>query len=97
MAETLTPAQRRTLPAREALAGKFRNPEAKSEYYRALAAKANARRVVLSGDEADALAGAYRLLGEIVGRARRASAATSPSANKEATAGIGPAAAEGVR
>lgn len=67
--ESLTPAQRRTLPAREALARKFPTPEAKSEHYRALAARANAGRVVLSADEAAALGSAYRLLAGIARRA----------------------------
>ncbi len=60
--QILSPAQRRTLPAREAFAQKFPTPEAKSEHFRALAEKANAGRVVLSGDEAAALRDAYRLL-----------------------------------
>ena len=69
MSEVPTVAQSRTLLAREALARTFPTPEAKSEHYRALAAKANARRIVLSGDEADALGRAYALLGQIVARA----------------------------
>lgn len=64
----LTPRQRQTLPGRQALAAKFSTPEAKSEHYRALARRSNEGRLVLSGDEADALVGAYRLLGEIAGR-----------------------------
>lgn len=69
----LTPRQRQTQAGRQALAAKFSSPEEKSEHYRALAAKANAGRVVLSGDEAEALGNAYKLLGNIVARAARAS------------------------
>lgn len=65
MAETLTRAQKRTLPARRALAAKFSTPESRSEHYRQLAAKANAGRVTLSADEAEAVATALRLLGTI--------------------------------
>ena len=68
MSEVLTPAQRRTLPARQALAAKFLSPEVKSEHFRALAERANAGRVVLSGDEAKALASAYALLAKIAER-----------------------------
>jgi hypothetical protein len=68
MPEVLSPAQRRTLPAREAFARKFSSPEARSEHFRALAEKANAGRVVLSGDEAAALSAAYRLLSTIADR-----------------------------
>ena len=65
----LTPRQRQTLAGRQALAAKFSTPEEKSEHYRRLARRSNEGRLVLSGDEADALSRAYRLLGEIVGRA----------------------------
>jgi hypothetical protein len=68
MLETLSPDQRRTLKAREALARKFATPEQKTEHYRAMAEKANAGRVVLSGDEATALRDAYRLLASIAAR-----------------------------
>ncbi len=68
MHEVLSPAQRRTLPAREAFARKFPSPEAKSEHFRAMAERANAGRVVLSGDEATALRDAYRLLRTIADR-----------------------------
>jgi hypothetical protein len=70
MLETLSPDQRRTLKAREALARKFATPEQKSEHYRAMAEKANAGRVVLSGDEAAALVDAYAILNKITERAR---------------------------
>ncbi len=68
MSETLTPGQRRTASAREAFARKFPTQEAKSEHYRAMAVKANAGHVVLSGDEAEALRDAYRLLAGIAAR-----------------------------
>ncbi len=87
MPEVLTTNQRRTLSAREAFAGKFPNPEAKSAHYRAMAAKANAGRVVLSGDEAAALGSAYALLGTIAARAARAS--PEPDANPTADEATG--------
>jgi hypothetical protein len=68
MPDVLSPAQRRTLPAREAFARKFPSPEAKSEHFRAMAERANAGRIVLSGDEASALRDAYRLLRTIADR-----------------------------
>jgi hypothetical protein len=70
MPELLSPAQRRTLPAREALARRFDSPEEKRQHYRAMAEKANAGRVVLSADEATAVVEAYGLLGSIAERAR---------------------------
>ncbi len=68
MPDVLSPAQRRTLPAREAFARKFPSPEAKSEHFRAMAERANAGRVVLSGEQARALQDAYRLLRTIADR-----------------------------
>ena len=62
MSETLTPAQRRTLPARQALAAKFASPAEKTEYFRDLARRSHERRLVLSGDDAAALLAAYTLL-----------------------------------
>ena len=70
MPETLTARQRQTLPGRRALADQFPTPEARTEHYRALARRSADRRVVLSGDEAAALADAYSLLGRIAERAR---------------------------
>jgi hypothetical protein len=70
MPELLSPAQRRTLPAREALARRFDSPEEKRQHYRAMAEKANAGRVVLSADEATAVVEAYSLLARIAERAR---------------------------
>ena len=70
MPEPLSPAQRRTLAARQALAAKFSTPEEKSEHYRELARRSNDGRIVLSGDEAAALVGAYELLGRIAARNR---------------------------
>lgn len=69
MPEGLTPNQKRTVRGREAFLSRFPTAEAKSEHFRALAVKANAGRLVLSGAEAESLAAAYRLIGEIVGRA----------------------------
>jgi hypothetical protein len=68
MLKTLSPDQRRTLPARKALARKFTTPEQKTEHYRAMAEKANAGRVVLRAGEAEALRDAYRLLRTIADR-----------------------------
>jgi hypothetical protein len=70
MSEPLTPAQRRTLPARQALAGKFASPEEKTAYFRNLAQRSHERRLVLSGDDAAALLAAYTLLRQIAERAR---------------------------
>jgi hypothetical protein len=70
MPENLTARQRQTLNARTALAARFPNDEAKSEHYRDLAEKANAGRVVLSGEEAQRLASAYELLRGIGEKAR---------------------------
>jgi hypothetical protein len=64
----LSPAQRRTLPARKALAAKFSSPEAKREYYREIGERGNAGRLVLRADEAEALRDAYRLLAKIADR-----------------------------
>ena len=82
--------QRQTQAARQALAECFPTPEAKSEHYRRLGRRSAERRVVLSGDEAAALADAYELLGRIAARARPAQ---SPP-DKEVTAGSSPAVGE---
>ena len=68
MSETLTPAQRRTLPARQALEAKFASTAEKSEYFRGLARRSHGRRLVLSGDEAAGLLAAYALLRSIAER-----------------------------
>lgn len=70
MAETLTRAQRRTLPARQALAEKFATPEQKSAFYSGLAKRSSADRLVLSGDERLALLSAYEILSRIAERAK---------------------------
>jgi hypothetical protein len=70
MPETLTPAQRRTLPARQALEAKFASPVEKTEYFRDLARRSHERRLTLSGDEASAVLAAYTLLGSIAERVR---------------------------
>jgi hypothetical protein len=68
MPEVLSPAQRRTLPARQALAAKFSSPEEKTSHFRALARRSHARRLTLSGDEAAILAQLSDLLRRIVDR-----------------------------
>jgi hypothetical protein len=68
MSEVLSPAQRRTVAAREAFAAKFPSPEAKSEHFRAMAERAHAGRVVLRAEDAAALSEAYRLLAKIADR-----------------------------
>jgi hypothetical protein len=64
----LSPNQRRTLRARVALAAKFPTPEARSQHYRELAARANAGRVTLTAAEAAAVADALRLLSSIASK-----------------------------
>jgi hypothetical protein len=78
MPEPLTPAQRRTLPARQALEAKFSSTEEKTEYYRDLARRSHERRLVLSGDDATAVLAAYSLLRQI---AERAQSTTGPPGN----------------
>ena len=68
MPETLSSQQRRTLPAREALARKFASEEERSEYYRRIGAKGNDGRVVLRAEDAAALRDAYTLLRTIADR-----------------------------
>jgi hypothetical protein len=82
MEEGLTPAQRRTLPARQALAAKFSSPQEKSEHFRGLARRSHERRLTLSGDEASALLHFHGLLGRIVERTQPGEAAVH--ARKEA-------------
>jgi hypothetical protein len=95
VSETLTPGQRRTMRAREALAAKFATPEAKSDHYRRIGAFGNEGRLVLSGDEAAALANAYHLLGAIARKAGAQWEPDPPPEDKEVAAGDGPAAQEG--
>ena len=64
--------QRQTEAGRRALAAKFPTPEAKTEFYRALARKSAEGRLILSSDEAMALGQAYQVLARIVGRIRTA-------------------------
>ena len=66
--DVLTPNQRRTLPARRALAAKFATAEERSQHYRAMAERANAGRVVLSAEQAAALAEAYTVLRTVADR-----------------------------
>ena len=70
MSEPRTARQRQTQAARQALADRFTSPEERTEHYRALGRLSARRRLVLSGDEASALAEAYALLARIVSRSR---------------------------
>jgi hypothetical protein len=58
--------QQRTLAARQS----FASPEEKSEYYRALGQKSAEGRLVLSDEDAQALADAYELLSRICANPR---------------------------
>ena len=78
MQETLTPAQRRTLPARQALEAKFLSPEEKSQHFRALARRSHQRRLTLSGSDLEQLAQIAQILVRIVER--------NPSTAREETA-----------
>ena len=62
MSELLNAHQRQTLNGRQALADRFPTPEARTQHYRELGRRSAERRVVLSGDEAEALRDTYRLL-----------------------------------
>lgn len=62
MADILSPAQRRTLIAREAPAAKFTILAAKRDYYRRIGEHGNAGRIVLRPKEAAALAEAAAVL-----------------------------------
>ncbi len=73
-AETLTPNQRRTAKARQALASTFSSPEEKSQHYREMASRRRGS-VVLSADETAALAHAFDLMRSIAGRARKGAGA----------------------
>ncbi len=81
MAEnTLTQAQERTLPARRAFAARFRTPEEQSVYFRDLAERSHAGRVTLSGEEAEAVAAAYRLLASVASKLPASEATTNQAA-----------------
>ena len=67
---TVSPQQKRTERGRSTFLDRFATPEEKTEYFRALGKRSAEGRVVLSGDEAAALATAYRLLGTIAACAR---------------------------
>lgn len=58
----------RTTKARETFLSQFPDEESKREHMRGLAKRSAASRVVLSGDEASALAAAYKHLREIAHR-----------------------------
>jgi hypothetical protein len=69
--DALTPQQRRTFPARKALAAKFSSPKEKFQFYRGLAEREATRRrggIVLSADEAASLAEAYAMLQQVARR-----------------------------
>lgn len=58
----------RTAAARRAFEEKFNSPEERRDYMRELAARGNARRITLSSEEAEALAGAYALIRRVYER-----------------------------
>ena len=70
MPKSLAVRQQQTRAARDALASQFPSPESKREHYRALGRRSAARRFVLSGDERDALVGAYEVLRHLAERAQ---------------------------
>jgi hypothetical protein len=88
VSETLTPAQRRTLPARQALEAKFASPTEKTAYFRELARRSHERRLTLSSDEAAAVLQAYTLLRAIAERAQHS--ADSSDRQQERTNGGAP-------
>lgn len=63
------------------LAARFASPEEKSQYFSELAKRGNAHRLVLSGDERQALTAAYALLQRIAGRHGFDSTEQIPHAN----------------
>jgi len=68
MSDPRTARRRQTEAARHALAERFASPEERTAHYRALGWLSAERRLVLSGDEATALADAFALLARIVAR-----------------------------
>ncbi len=72
----------------------FPTPEAKTDFYRELARRANDGRIVLSRDDAEALVSAYELLQRIAHRARGEPVPGDepPDAAQKAAAGGKPAA-----
>jgi len=69
-AQELTPNQRRTLKAREALAQKLADPETRRNYFADLARRQTGH-IKLSPAEAQALVEAFVLLERIAARARK--------------------------
>ncbi len=67
---TVSPQQKRTERGRSTFLDRFATPEERTEYFRALGKRSAEGRIMLSRDEAAALATAYRLLGTIAARAR---------------------------
>ena len=88
MPQILTPRHHQTLAGRRALAEQFPTPEARTEHYRALGRRSAERRVVLSGDEATALADAYSLLGRIAERVRAKTVTESQESAAQRDAGL---------
>jgi hypothetical protein len=69
---TLTPAQRRTLAARQAFSAQFASDEERSAHYRRMAVRSNAARVVLNREEARAFLEAFAVMQVVADRAQRA-------------------------
>jgi hypothetical protein len=84
VSETLTPAQRRTLPARQALEAKFASTAEKTEYFRDLARRSHERRLILSGDDATAVLTAYTLLRSIAERVQHSADSSDRQPSKPA-------------
>src|SRR5215211_1838975 len=81
----------------------FPDPDSKTQYFRDLGRRAAESRIVLSGEEAEALRGAYALLSEVARRGKLAprseegTAASDPSAGRHENAAEGESAASGGR
>lgn len=72
LSEVLTPNQRRTLPAQQALRRKFGSEEERRAYYREIGQRSNAGRLTLSIDETTALAALGEAYGALAAAAERA-------------------------
>jgi hypothetical protein len=57
-----TDRQRQTLAARQAFANRFTSPEEREAYYRNLGQRSAEGRIILTGEQADALRQAYAFL-----------------------------------
>ena len=80
MSESITPRQRQTASGRRAFLESFPSSEDRSEHFRDMARRSAESRVVLSGEEAAALSGAYRLLSRIAARGKIGDSPTDPKA-----------------